>query len=83
MRRKRWIDDMKDLRSVKRYIICAIALAIFSLVPGLFTNGEGDLAELGLLLCIIFVAAAVALWIGYWKCPYCGKHLDKIGRAHV
>lgn len=55
-----------------------MAAAIFCLVPGLFNGGEGDLAELGLLLCIIFVAAAAALWIGYWKCPYCGKHLDKL-----
>ncbi|MBR5509627.1 MAG: hypothetical protein IKV59_06200 [Lachnospiraceae bacterium] len=71
-------ENFKDLKVVKRYLFGLLGCAILSLVPGVVSGGEGDLAELGLLLCIVFLVGFVYMYIVCWKCPYCGKHLDKL-----
>lgn len=76
--RRLFDENFNDLKVVKRYLFGFLAAAILCLVPGVISGGEGDLAELGLLLCIAFVVGFIFMYIAYWKCPYCGKHLDKL-----
>ena len=76
--KRNFSEGLKDLKTVKRYLFGLLAGAILCLVPGLFTGGEGDLAELGLLLCIVFLVGFVVLFAGYWRCPHCKKHLDRL-----
>lgn len=76
--RSKFGAELKDLKTVKRYLLGLLFGAILCLVPGLFSGGEGDLAELGLLLCIALLVGFVIMYVMYWRCPYCGKHLDKL-----
>ncbi len=76
--RRLFNEDFKDLKVVKRYLFGLLAGGILCLVPGVLAGGEGDLAELGLLLCIVFVVGFAFMYVACWKCPYCGKHLDKL-----
>lgn len=71
-------EALKDLKSVKSFLFGTLLLAILSLVPGLIDGGEGDLSQLGLLVCFALIAVFIVVYAMYWKCPHCGKHLDKL-----
>lgn len=61
--------DFKDLKQVERLL-----LVLGCLTMGLFAAGYflGMLFFCGFLLSM---AALLAVWIGFWKCPHCGKRL--------
>lgn len=61
--------DVKNLKHVERILMGLGSMAILCFIAGYFVN-------LFFFYCFLGCSAALfAVWLGFWKCPHCGKHL--------
>lgn len=60
---------MKNIKNVERLLMFLGCLSI-----GCF--GAGYFIDMFFFYCFLLsTASLLIIWIGFWKCPHCGKHL--------
>ena len=60
------------LRLVRRLYFLGVGVSVLLVLCG----GTLDI-DWALLLGLLLLAATVALEVKYWRCPFCGEHLDR------
>ena len=67
--------------SKKRTAINILSILTIFGVALLYCSKNSILRTTGLIVCIGSFATAFILWKFFWKCPYCGEHLGRIGSS--